>query len=69
MTDSVPHTTELILIRLRVRRSDVVNAAKRFDACMSEFEGDMSCCQEHMDGLFDACQKLNREEDEIGFQT
>jgi hypothetical protein len=53
------------LVRLSMRRSDVIKAAKKFDSCMSEFEGDMTCCHEDMDVLFGAVEKLRREEHEI----
>lgn len=44
-----------------IGQSDVVKAAKRFDACMSEFEGDLSRCHEDMDMLFTAVGKLREE--------
>lgn len=44
---------------------DVIKAAKRFDGCMSEFEGDLAACHEDMDALFDAVEKLRKEEDAI----
>jgi len=53
------------LVRLRVRRLDVIQAAKRFDACMAEFEGDPSACHEYMDALFVSVEKLRTEEEAL----
>jgi hypothetical protein len=62
-----PETTDYqpALVRLRVRRLDVIQAAKRFDACMAEFEGDLSACHEYMDALFVSVEKLRTEEEAL----
>jgi hypothetical protein len=59
-TDDFDH-----LLEVGERRSAVIRAAKRFDSCMSEFEGDLACCHEDMDALFDAVEKLRKIEDAI----
>lgn len=65
--ENVPGQTagdyDLVSVRLGVRRGDVIAAAQRFDACMSEFEGDLSCCHEAMETLFDTVARLRKEED------
>ena len=46
----------------------VVKAARRFSDCAAEFEGDLGCCQETMDDLYDAVDALKRAEDAAGPQ-
>lgn len=54
---------DLVSVRLGALRGDVIAAAQRFDACMSEFEGDLSCCHDALGTLFETIAKLRKEED------
>lgn len=56
---------EMPFLRLRLRQTDVIKAAKRFDACMTEFEGDLSACHEYQDALFTAVDGLRAEENAV----
>lgn len=42
----------------------VVTVAKRFDDCLSEFDGDLKYCGELLDNLFDAVSNLKKFEAE-----
>ncbi|MCW3477392.1 hypothetical protein [Limobrevibacterium gyesilva] len=56
---------DMPFLRLRICQTDVIKAAKRFDACMTEFAGDLAACHEYQGALFSAVERLRREEDAI----
>jgi len=43
----------------------VIDAAMAYSRCAAEFEGDLACCSECLDALWNACDALGKRREEL----
>jgi hypothetical protein len=55
-------------IKLRAARHDVVEAARRLSNCVGELDGDLSDCGEYLQALWDAIDRMEAREKELGLR-
>jgi hypothetical protein len=50
---------------LRESKHDVVEAARKLSNLAREFDGDLSCCGEYLDALWNAIDRMEQREKEL----